>query len=217
MGIKPLITNSLVAHIVGHQGQGLEQAHNLSGAWLAAFTVGLAGDDGCWFVTIRSTDQQIGEALVVFGKHIAKWHVHILQKQHSGNAVPAVAPPAPSQDPTSSTPLPSTQQPQPPSLPTLSTTVAPSVIVTHAAATPSTQGMPTPQAVDSPMATRTLTSVMPTPLAPGSPMDTSLPMSLSTVAPDMSTPIISYAFVHYSYSQSTPALCGTPMAHYSCP
>ncbi|KAG5350736.1 hypothetical protein C0989_009455, partial [Termitomyces sp. Mn162] len=82
------------------------------------------------------TNQQIGEALVVFRKCIAKWHVHALQKQCSGIAAPAVAPLAPSQDPTSSTPKYSTQQPQPPSLPTPSTAIAPSVIVMYAAATP---------------------------------------------------------------------------------
>ena len=35
---------------------------------------------GCWFISIRGTNQQIGEALVVFGKHITKQYVHIPQK-----------------------------------------------------------------------------------------------------------------------------------------
>ncbi|KNZ77475.1 hypothetical protein J132_05433 [Termitomyces sp. J132] len=65
------LPNSLVAHMVGHQGQGLKQALDISGACLAAFMVGSAGGD-CWFVSIWGSDQQIGEALVVIGKQIAK-------------------------------------------------------------------------------------------------------------------------------------------------
>ncbi|KAG6870036.1 hypothetical protein C0995_015613, partial [Termitomyces sp. Mi166 len=63
---------------------------------VAAFAVGLAGNKGCWFVTIRGTDQQIGEALVVIGKHIAKRRVHAPRKQKTGNSAPNVAAPAPS-------------------------------------------------------------------------------------------------------------------------
>ncbi|KAG5337503.1 hypothetical protein C0989_009486 [Termitomyces sp. Mn162] len=61
----------LVAHMVGHQGQGLKQALDISGTHLAAFTVSSAGGD-CQFVSIQGSDQQIGEALVVIGKQIAK-------------------------------------------------------------------------------------------------------------------------------------------------
>ncbi|KAG6886400.1 hypothetical protein C0995_008145, partial [Termitomyces sp. Mi166 len=31
------IPDSLMSHVIEHQGQGLKQAHNLSGSWLAAF------------------------------------------------------------------------------------------------------------------------------------------------------------------------------------
>ncbi|KAG6892824.1 hypothetical protein C0993_002781 [Termitomyces sp. T159_Od127] len=83
------LPNSLVVHVVGHQRRGLKQAHDLSGSWLAAFLVGPAGSEGRRFVTIQGTDQQIGEALVVLGKRIAKKCVCAPQKQRSGNAAPA--------------------------------------------------------------------------------------------------------------------------------
>ncbi|KAG6901245.1 hypothetical protein C0995_014651 [Termitomyces sp. Mi166 len=117
------IPNSLVSHIIGHQGQGLKQAHNLSGSWLATFVVGPAENEGCQFATIRGTDQQIGKALVVIGKHIAKRQVRTPWKQKTGNAVLEVAAPAPSSfnsDSVSSTSKPPTQQKQPSPNPTLS-------------------------------------------------------------------------------------------------
>ncbi|KAG5348630.1 hypothetical protein C0989_009360 [Termitomyces sp. Mn162] len=61
------LPDSLVAHVVGHQGQGLKQALDISGACLAAFTVSSAGGDH-QFVSIQGSNQQIGEALVVIGK-----------------------------------------------------------------------------------------------------------------------------------------------------
>ncbi|KAG6859751.1 hypothetical protein C0995_004527 [Termitomyces sp. Mi166 len=90
------IPDSLVLHVIRHQGRGLKQAHDLSSSQLATFVVGPAGNKECQFVTIRSTDQQIGEALVVIGKHIAKCRVHAPQKQKTGNAAPRVAALAPS-------------------------------------------------------------------------------------------------------------------------
>ncbi|KAG6894205.1 hypothetical protein C0995_014826, partial [Termitomyces sp. Mi166 len=80
------ISNSLVSHVIGHQS-----------SQLAAFAVGPAGNEGCWFITIRGTDQQIGEALVIIEKRIAKHQVRAPQKQKTGNAVLRVAAPAPSQ------------------------------------------------------------------------------------------------------------------------
>ncbi|KAG6902360.1 hypothetical protein C0995_000921, partial [Termitomyces sp. Mi166 len=79
-----------VAHSWVSEG-GLKQAHDLSGSHLAAFAVSLSGEEGCQFITIRGTDQQIGEALVVIEKRIAKWCVHALQKQKTGNTASGVA------------------------------------------------------------------------------------------------------------------------------
>ncbi|KAG6858037.1 hypothetical protein C0995_003154, partial [Termitomyces sp. Mi166 len=53
------IPDFLMSHVIKHQGQGLKQAHDLSGSWLVAFMVGPAENEGCRFVTIRGTDQQI--------------------------------------------------------------------------------------------------------------------------------------------------------------
>ncbi|KAG6870488.1 hypothetical protein C0995_012677 [Termitomyces sp. Mi166 len=104
-----------------HQGWGLKQAHNLSSSQLSAFAVGPARNEGHRFVTIRGTDQQISEALVVIGKCIAKRQVHTPQKQKTGNAVLGVAALALSSSNSgsvSSTPKPPTQQKRPPLTPT---------------------------------------------------------------------------------------------------
>ncbi|KAG6893019.1 hypothetical protein C0995_001815, partial [Termitomyces sp. Mi166 len=98
-------------------GQGLKQAHDLSGSWLAAFAVGPAGNKGRWFITIRGTDQQIGKALVVIGKRIAKCHVCTPQKQKTGNSalkVAALASSPSDSDSALSTPRHSPQQARPP-------------------------------------------------------------------------------------------------------
>ncbi|KAG6857968.1 hypothetical protein C0995_003691, partial [Termitomyces sp. Mi166 len=173
---------------------------------VAAFAVGLAGNKGCWFVTIRGTDQQIGEALVVIGKHIAKRRVHAPRKQKTGNSAPNVAAPAPSpsdSDSASSTPRHSTQLTRPPrSTPS------------HSAATPATQTTLSSLPAGSPIVTGPPTSAKP--LASGSPMDTTLPMALSTLTPGMSeTPVISYGFGHYSGANM--AMRGSNTAQHSRP
>ncbi|KAH0580221.1 hypothetical protein H2248_001740 [Termitomyces sp. 'cryptogamus'] len=188
------LSSSLVVHVIGHQRWGLKQAHDLFSAWGMAFTT--------------------GEALIVFGNHIAMQHVYTLWKQCSGKTVLALAQPAPSQDPTLSTPQYSTQQPQPP-FSTLSTAIASSITVMFTAATPSTQSRPTPWAAGSPMATGTLITIMPTSLAPGFPMDTSSLMTLSTPVLDLSALIISYTL--RLYSQGTLAPHSTNTAQHSHP
>ncbi|KAG6871651.1 hypothetical protein C0995_001805 [Termitomyces sp. Mi166 len=183
------IPDSLVSHVIGHQGWGLKQAHDLSGSRLAAFAVGPAGNEGRRFITIRGTNQQIGEALVVIEKHIGKCRVRAPQKQKTGNSALAVAAPAPSPsdwDSALSTPRPSTQQTQPPR----STPSRP-------AATPTTRTTPSSLPAESPIVTGPFTGAKPS--ASGSLMDTTLPMALFTLTPDMlETPVISYGFGHYS-------------------
>ncbi|KAG6860687.1 hypothetical protein C0995_008600 [Termitomyces sp. Mi166 len=69
----------------------------------------------------EGTNQQIGEALVVIGKHITKCCVCAPQKQKTDNAALEVAPPAPSPsdlDSILSTPKPPIQQTRPPPIPT---------------------------------------------------------------------------------------------------
>ncbi|KAG6860308.1 hypothetical protein C0995_012900, partial [Termitomyces sp. Mi166 len=135
---------------------------------------GPAGNEGRQFVTIRGTDQQIGEALVVIGKRIAKRCVRAPQKQKTGNSAPDVAAPAPTpsiSDSASSTPRQPTQPTRPPhsSPPCL-------------AATPATRATPSSLLAGSLMVTGPPTSAMP--LASGSPMDTTSPMAQSTPTPN---------------------------------
>ncbi|KAG6887156.1 hypothetical protein C0995_000830 [Termitomyces sp. Mi166 len=162
---------------------------------------------GRWFVTIRSTDQQIGEALVVIGKRIAKRQVHAPRKQKTSNAVPGVAAPALSPSNSGSvlsTPKPPTQQTQPLPTPTPS----------HPAATPAIQALPKSLPAGSPMVTGPPTTAMPS--ASGSLMDTTLLMALSTLTPGtLEAPIISYAFRHYSGGNT--ATRGSNTAQHSQP
>ncbi|KAG6882921.1 hypothetical protein C0995_013488, partial [Termitomyces sp. Mi166 len=100
------IPDSLVSHVIGHQEQGLKQAHDLSSSRLATFAVGLAENEGHRFITIRGTNQQIGEALMVIGKCISKRRVHTPWKQKTGNSVLNVAALAPSPSDLDSAPSP---------------------------------------------------------------------------------------------------------------
>ncbi|KAG5352870.1 hypothetical protein C0989_012400 [Termitomyces sp. Mn162] len=178
------LPNSLVPHVVGHQGQGLKQALNISSTHLAAFTVNLVGGD-YWFVSIWGSDQQIGEALVVIGKWIAKKQVHVPWKQCSGNVALAVAALAPSGSTVLCTPT-SIR----PGVPSSSTPVVASQTATMAP-TPSTQ-----QPLSLPLGLPMLS--IHKGATPASLIDTTSPMTLSTLVPEVLAPIIQYAFRHYS-------------------
>jgi hypothetical protein len=68
------IPNASAAHVVGQGGQGLKQIHNISGARVAAFTLA-SGPRDERLISIRGTDVQIGDALVVLGKRLARKRV----------------------------------------------------------------------------------------------------------------------------------------------
>ncbi|KAG5350931.1 hypothetical protein C0989_008617 [Termitomyces sp. Mn162] len=191
------LPNSLVVHMVCHQGQGLKQALDISSAHLAAFMVSSAGGDH-WFVSIQSSDQQIGEALVVIGKQIAKKQVHIPQKQCSGNIAPAVAALAPLGSTVLSSPT-STRLGVP-----SSSTLAVASNTTTMAPTPSTQQPPS-LLLGSQMLSIHEGATLP------SPMDTTSPTTLSTPVPEVSALIIQYTFGHYSM-EAEPAIahCSQP-------
>ncbi|KAG6862855.1 hypothetical protein C0993_001215 [Termitomyces sp. T159_Od127] len=200
------LPDSLVAHVVGHQGRGLKQAHDLSGSQLAAFSVGPAGSEGRRFVTIRGTDQQIGEALVVLGKRIAKKRVRAPRKQRSGNAAPAVAVPAPSREPASSTLKPSIQFALPPPKASAQSALPPPP---RATMHDSTTDFKEPADWEDPTPT-------PVPAAPSLPAGS--PMALSTPTPALSSPmVIDYAFGHYAQGTSTAPLRGANTARCSRP
>jgi hypothetical protein len=61
------IPDALAAHVIGQGGQGLRQIHNISGARVAVYTLATGSRDER-HVSIRGTDVQIGDALVVLGK-----------------------------------------------------------------------------------------------------------------------------------------------------
>ena len=70
------IPDASAAHVIGQGGKGLKQVHDISGARISAYTL-VEGSRNERHVAIRGTDQQIGDALVVLGKRIARKRVHV--------------------------------------------------------------------------------------------------------------------------------------------
>ena len=68
------IPDATAAHIIRQGGKGLKQLHNISGARVSAIMLksGLRDER---HVSIRGTDEQIGDALVVLGKRLAQKRV----------------------------------------------------------------------------------------------------------------------------------------------
>jgi hypothetical protein len=64
-----VLPDAVVGHVVGHQGRGLKQVADISGARVSAFTL-KDGPADQRHVTIRGSDTQIGDALVVVGKRL---------------------------------------------------------------------------------------------------------------------------------------------------
>jgi len=69
------IPNASATHIIGQGGKGLKQVHDISGARISAYTL-VEGSRDEHHVSIRGTDEQIGDALVVLGKRIARKRIH---------------------------------------------------------------------------------------------------------------------------------------------
>ena len=68
------IPDASAAHVIGQGGQGLKQIHDISGARVSAYTLANGSRDER-HVSIRGTDIQIGDALVVLGKRLARKRV----------------------------------------------------------------------------------------------------------------------------------------------
>ncbi|KAJ7505693.1 hypothetical protein B0H11DRAFT_2186409 [Mycena galericulata] len=64
-----VVPDLVVGHIVGRGGKGLHQAHDVSGAQLRAYADKALPSERR--VSIRGTDQQVGEALIALGKRLA--------------------------------------------------------------------------------------------------------------------------------------------------
>jgi hypothetical protein len=97
-----VVPDSVVGHIVGRGGKGLHQAHDVSGAQLRAYTDKAMPAERR--VSIRGTDQQIGEALIALGKRFMRKRVRAKKKgssRPSEGAAPPPAGPAPAPPPAS--------------------------------------------------------------------------------------------------------------------
>ena len=68
------IPDATAAHVIGQGGKGLKQLHDISGARVSAYTI-TSGPRDERHVSIRGTDEQIGDALVVLGKRMARKRV----------------------------------------------------------------------------------------------------------------------------------------------
>ncbi|KAF8817214.1 hypothetical protein BYT27DRAFT_7247751 [Phlegmacium glaucopus] len=73
--VTVVIPDSAAQHIISQGGKGLKQVHDISGAQVNAYTLANGPIDEC-HVSIRGTDLQIGDALVVLGKWIARKKIH---------------------------------------------------------------------------------------------------------------------------------------------
>jgi len=68
------IPDATAAHVIGQGGKGLKQLHDISGARVSAYTL-KSGPRDERHVSICGTNEQIGDALVVLGKRLARKRV----------------------------------------------------------------------------------------------------------------------------------------------
>jgi len=69
------IPDATVAHVIRQGSKGLKQLHDISGAQVLAYMLKSGLHDEC-HISIRGTNEQIGDALVVLGKCLVWKHVH---------------------------------------------------------------------------------------------------------------------------------------------
>jgi hypothetical protein len=111
--VTVVIPDASAQHVVGQGGKGLKQIHDISGARVNAYTL-VNGSRDERHVSIRGTDLQVGDALVVLGKRLARKKVRPPKAKKTG----------PSKDSPSSAPLHPTNQ-QSSTLPRYSSTQRP--------------------------------------------------------------------------------------------
>ena len=68
--VTVVIPAMATAHVVGKGGKGLKQIHDIAGARVSAFKVATSPDEH--HISLRGTDSQIGDALNVLGKRLAR-------------------------------------------------------------------------------------------------------------------------------------------------
>lgn len=150
-----VVPDALAGHVVGRQGKGLKQVHDISGARITAYSLTKSSSEVERHFAIRGTDLQIGDALVVVGKRLARKRVRT-PKPKGKKTAPAPAAPSP---------RPPARAPVPPSAPTAPTSTAQSPY----------RGAPTPTSARTPASpmpiSRQSSSTTPSSsLTPGSPM-----------------------------------------------
>ncbi|KAJ7774369.1 hypothetical protein B0H14DRAFT_3588886 [Mycena olivaceomarginata] len=87
-----VVPDMVVGHIVGRGGKGLHQAHDVSGAQLRTYTDKASPAEHR--VSIRGTDQQVGEALIALGKCFMRKRVRAKKKGPSRPSEDPAPPPA---------------------------------------------------------------------------------------------------------------------------
>ena len=92
--VTVVIPATAAAHVVGKGGKGLKQIHDISGARVSAFEVATSPDER--HLSLRGSDSQIGDALNVLGKRLARKRVHYPKKAKPAKAEPSTTiPPTP--------------------------------------------------------------------------------------------------------------------------
>ena len=90
--ITVIILAASTAHVVGKGGKGLKQIHDISGARVAAFEVAASLDEH--HISLQGTNLQIGDALNVLGKRLARKRVHYPKgKKAAASTSSTTAPP----------------------------------------------------------------------------------------------------------------------------
>jgi hypothetical protein len=97
--VTVVIPDASVQHVVSQGGKGLKQIHDISGARVNAYS--LAGSNDEHHISIQGTNIQIGDALVVLGKQIARKKIRPPKMKKTG----------PSKGSSQSAPLLSTNKP----------------------------------------------------------------------------------------------------------
>ena len=112
------ILDKLARHLIGWEGTGLRQIHDISHAKMS---VSLHLVSGARVVSARGSSREVGDALTIIGKHLAHWRVRTPKKKTTGTS--AAAPP------TTTEPRPSSSIP--PSVTISTTQIAASQTTAH--------------------------------------------------------------------------------------
>jgi len=116
-----VLADDLVGHMVGRGRHGLKQVTDISGACVSVHSQEI---DGHWerLVAIWGTDKQLGDALVVLGKQIARKCMTVPKKKKDGSASSSPGNAGPGLSQQAALPKPSAPSPQPSAYQTMTPT-----------------------------------------------------------------------------------------------